>query len=106
MLVDLPASARCLAWYGEAIDKVYGEVAPTAAHALALITREPMGVIGCVVPWNYPLIMACWKLGPALATGNSVVLKPSEKSSYTALRLAELAVEAGLPPGVLMWCPA
>ncbi|OYU26310.1 MAG: aldehyde dehydrogenase PuuC [Burkholderiales bacterium PBB2] len=103
--VDLPASARCLAWYGEAIDKVYGEVAPTAAHALALITREPMGVIGCVVPWNYPLIMACWKLGPALATGNSVVLKPSEKSSYTALRLAELAVEAGLPPGVLNVVP-
>ena len=103
--VDVPATARCLAWYGEAIDKVYGEVAPTAANALALITREPMGVIGCIVPWNYPLIMAAWKLGPALAAGNSVVLKPSERSPYTALRLAELALEAGLPPGVLNVVP-
>ena len=72
-----------------------------AANALALITREPMGVIGVIVPWNYPMIMAAWKLGPALAAGNSVVLKPSEKSPLTALRLAELAVEAGMPPGVL-----
>jgi len=103
--VDVPASARCLAWYGEAIDKVYGEVAPTGADALALITREAMGVIGCVVPWNYPLIMACWKLGPALAAGNSVVLKPSEKSPFSALRLAELALQAGLPAGVLNVVP-
>ncbi len=103
--VDVAASARCLAWYGEAIDKVYDEIAPTAATALALITREPMGVIGAIVPWNYPLIMAAWKLGPALATGNSVVLKPSEKSPFSALRLAELALEAGLPPGVLNVVP-
>jgi gamma-glutamyl-gamma-aminobutyraldehyde dehydrogenase len=98
---DVAATARTLAWYGEAIDKCYGEVAPTAADALALITREPLGVIGAIVPWNYPLVMAAWKLGPALAAGNSVVLKPSERSPFSALRLAELAVAAGLPAGVL-----
>ncbi len=103
--VDVPSTARTIAWYAEAIDKVYGEIAPTPASSLALITREPMGVIGVVVPWNYPMIMAAWKLGPALASGNSVVLKPSEKSPYTALRLAELAVEAGLPPGVFNVVP-
>jgi acyl-CoA reductase-like NAD-dependent aldehyde dehydrogenase len=102
---DVQATARCMAWYGEAIDKIYDEIAPTGSQALALITREPMGVIGAVVPWNYPLLMAAWKLGPALATGNSVVLKPSEKSSLTALRLAELAVDAGLPEGVLNVVP-
>ena len=103
--VDVPATARTIAWYAEAIDKVYGEIAPTPASSLALITREPMGVVGVIVPWNYPMIMAAWKLGPALASGNSVVLKPSEKSPYTALRLAELAVEAGLPPGVFNVVP-
>ena len=103
--VDVVSSANCLAWYGEAVDKIYDEIAPTASDALALITREPMGVIGAIVPWNYPMIMACWKLGPALAAGNSVVLKPSEKSPFTAVRLAELAIEAGLPPGVLNVIP-
>ncbi|MGM9488150.1 aldehyde dehydrogenase [Ideonella sp. YS5] len=103
--VDVPSTARCIAWYAEAVDKIYDEIAPTASSALALITREPMGVIGAIVPWNYPMIMASWKLGPALAAGNSVVLKPSEKSPYTALRLAELAVEAGIPPGVFNVVP-
>jgi acyl-CoA reductase-like NAD-dependent aldehyde dehydrogenase len=105
LAVDVPSTARTIAWYAEAIDKVYDEIAPTPASALALITREPMGVIGCIVPWNYPMIMAAWKLGPALATGNSVVLKPSEKSPFTALRLAELAIEAGIPPGVFNVVP-
>jgi gamma-glutamyl-gamma-aminobutyraldehyde dehydrogenase len=105
LAVDVPACARCIAWYAEAVDKVYDEIAPTAANALALITREPMGVIGVIVPWNYPMIMAAWKLGPALAAGNSVVLKPSEKSPLTALRLAELALEAGVPPGVFNVVP-
>ena len=105
LAVDVPSAARCIAWYAEAVDKIYDEVAPTAANALALITREPMGVVGVIVPWNYPMIMAAWKLGPALAAGNSVVLKPSEKSPLTALRLAELAVEAGLPPGVFNVVP-
>lgn len=103
--VDVPSTARCIAWYGEAVDKVYDEIAPTARSALALITREPMGVIGAIVPWNYPMIMSAWKLGPALAAGNSVVLKPSEKSPLTALRLAELAIEAGLPEGVFNVVP-
>ena len=96
---------NCIAWYAEAIDKVYDEVAPTGPEALALITRESVGVVGAIVPWNFPLLMACWKLGPALATGNSVVLKPSEKSPLTALRVAELALEAGLPEGVLNVVP-
>ena len=90
--VDVPSTARTIAWYAEAVDKIYDEIAPTPATALALVTREPVGVVGAIVPWNYPMIMAAWKLGPALAAGNSVVLKPSEKSPLTALRLAELAV--------------
>jgi gamma-glutamyl-gamma-aminobutyraldehyde dehydrogenase/4-guanidinobutyraldehyde dehydrogenase/NAD-dependent aldehyde dehydrogenase len=103
--VDVNSTANCIRWYGEAIDKVYDEIAPTPAKALALITREPMGVVGAIVPWNYPMIMAAWKIAPALACGNSVVLKPSEKSPLTALRLAELAMEAGLPGGVLNVVP-
>lgn len=103
--VDVALAVRCIGWYGEAIDKVYDEIAPTPRNSLALITREPMGVIGAIVPWNYPMIMAAWKLGPALAAGNSVVLKPSEKSPLTALRLAELAIEAGLPEGVFNVVP-
>jgi gamma-glutamyl-gamma-aminobutyraldehyde dehydrogenase/4-guanidinobutyraldehyde dehydrogenase/NAD-dependent aldehyde dehydrogenase len=96
--VDVNSTANCIRWYGEAIDKVYDEIAPTPAHALALITREPMGVVGVIVPWNYPMIMAAWKIAPALACGNSVVLKPSEKSPLSALRLAELAMAAGMLP--------
>ncbi|PRD66170.1 aldehyde dehydrogenase [Malikia granosa] len=103
--VDVAAAANCIRWYGEAIDKVYDEIAPTAADSLALITREPLGVVGVIVPWNYPLLMAAWKIAPALAAGNSVVLKPSEKSPLTALRLADLALEAGIPPGVFNVVP-
>ncbi|MCU0976167.1 MAG: aldehyde dehydrogenase [Steroidobacteraceae bacterium] len=105
LAVDIPAAARCIEWYAEAIDKVYDEVAPTAHQTVALVTREPVGVVGAIVPWNFPLLMASWKLGPALATGNSVVLKPSEKSPLTALRVAGLAIEAGLPEGVLNVVP-
>ena len=103
--VDVNGAANCIRWYGEAIDKVYDEIAPTPANSLALITREPLGVVGVIVPWNYPLLMAAWKIAPALAAGNSVVLKPSEKSPLTALRLAELALEAGIPPGVFNVVP-
>jgi len=98
--VDVNSAANCIRWYGEAIDKVYDEIAPTAATALALVTRQPVGVVGVIVPWNYPMIMAAWKIAPALVTGNSVVLKPSEKSPLTALRMADLALEAGIPVGV------
>jgi gamma-glutamyl-gamma-aminobutyraldehyde dehydrogenase len=103
--VDVAASVRCMAWTGEAIDKVYGEVAATGPDELGLVTREPLGVVGAIVPWNFPLLMACWKIAPALATGNSVVLKPSEKSPLSALRIAELAIEAGIPPGVFNVVP-
>ena len=102
---DLRAVAECVRWYGEAIDKLYDEIAPTAKTALALITREPLGVVGAVVPWNFPLMMAAWKFAPALAAGNSVVLKPAEQSPLSALRVAELAVEAGIPPGVFNVVP-
>jgi gamma-glutamyl-gamma-aminobutyraldehyde dehydrogenase/4-guanidinobutyraldehyde dehydrogenase/NAD-dependent aldehyde dehydrogenase len=98
--VDVNSAANCIRWYGEAVDKVYDEIAPTPSTSLALITREPVGVVGVIVPWNYPMIMASWKIAPALAAGNSVVLKPSEKSPLTALRMADLALEAGIPPGV------
>jgi len=103
--IDIPAAARCVQWYAEAIDKVYDQVAPTGPAALALITREPLGVVGAIVPWNYPLLMAAWKFAPVLAAGNSLVLKPSEKSPLTALKVAELAVQAGIPEGVLNVVP-
>ena len=103
--VDVPSCANCIRWYGEAIDKIYDEIAPTADSSLALITREPVGVVGAIVPWNYPLIMTAWKIAPALAAGNSVVLKPSEKSPLSALRLAEIALEAGIPAGVFNVVP-
>src|SRR5947208_1156338 len=97
--IDIPGAARCLQWYAEAIDKVYDQVAPTGAGALALVTREPMGVVGAIVPWNYPLLMAAWKIAPILAGGNSLVLKPSEMSPLTVLRVAERAVGGGVAAG-------
>lgn len=103
--VDVNSAANSLRWFGEAIDKVYDEIAPTADNTLAMITREPIGVVGAIVPWNYPMLMACWKIAPALATGNSIVLKPSEKSPLTALRIGDLALEAGIPAGVLNIVP-
>jgi acyl-CoA reductase-like NAD-dependent aldehyde dehydrogenase len=103
--VDVPAAARCVRWYAEAIDKLYDQVAPTAYDVLATITREPIGVVAAIVPWNFPLIMASWKFAPALAAGNSIILKPSEKSPLTALRIAELATQAGIPDGVFNVVP-
>jgi 4-guanidinobutyraldehyde dehydrogenase/NAD-dependent aldehyde dehydrogenase len=105
LAVDIPSTVRCITWYAEAIDKLYDEVAPTGPDALALITREPAGVVGAIVPWNFPLIMAAWKIGPALAAGNSFILKPSEKSPLTAIRIAALASEAGIPDGVFNVLP-
>ncbi len=95
------SAAGTFRYYPEAIDKVYGEIAPTAADVLGLIHREPLGVIGVIVPWNFPMMIGAWKLAPALAAGNSVVVKPPEIASLTLLRLAKLAAEAGLPQGVL-----
>ncbi|KAG1363070.1 hypothetical protein G6F61_013923 [Rhizopus arrhizus] len=91
--IDLPGVVRCLSWTAEAVDKLYGEIAPTGPHELGLVTREAAGVVEAIVPWNFPLLMACWKIAPALAMGNSVVLKPSERSPLSALRLAALAAE-------------
>jgi gamma-glutamyl-gamma-aminobutyraldehyde dehydrogenase/4-guanidinobutyraldehyde dehydrogenase/NAD-dependent aldehyde dehydrogenase len=103
--VDIAGAIRCIQWYAETCDKVYDELAPARPDSISMITREPIGVVGCVVPWNFPLLMASWKLGPALATGNSVILKPAEQSPLTAIRVAELAAEAGLPEGVLNVLP-
>ena len=102
---DIPGAIQAIQWYAEASDKVYDEVAPYRPDSVSLITREPIGVVAAVVPWNYPLMMASWKLGPALATGNSIIVKPAEQSPLTALRIAELAMEAGMPEGVLQVLP-
>ncbi|MBP0589213.1 aldehyde dehydrogenase [Paraburkholderia sp. LEh10] len=103
--VDVPGAAYCVEWFAEAIDKVGGEVVPADQHLVGLVTREPLGVVAAVVPWNFPILMASWKFGPALAAGNSVVLKPSEKSPLTAIRVAQLALDAGIPAGVFNVVP-
>ncbi|MBA2127498.1 aldehyde dehydrogenase PuuC [Hyphomicrobium methylovorum] len=102
---DIPGSIRTLRYYAEALDKVYGEVGPEAPDRLSFAVHEPLGVVGAIVPWNFPLLMAMWKIAPALAMGNSVVLKPAEQSPMTALKIGELALEAGLPAGVLNVVP-
>ena len=102
---DVPAAARTIRWSGEAIDKVYDQVAPTPANCLALVQRLPLGVVAAIVPWNFPLTTTAWKLAPSLATGNSVILKPASNTPLTALRIAGLASEAGLPDGVLQVLP-
>ena len=99
--VDVPETAHVLKWHGELIDKIYDQVAPASNDHIALVVREPVGVVGLVLPWNFPLLMLAWKIGPALAAGCSVVVKPAAETSLTALRLAELASDAGLPRGVL-----
>lgn len=103
--IDIPDSIDCIRWTAEGIDKLYGEIAPTNGQNLALISHEPIGVVAAITPWNYPLMMATWKIAPALAAGNSVILKPSEKSPLSVLRLAELATQAGVPDGVFNVLP-
>jgi len=103
--VDVPLAIGTTRYYAEAVDKIYGEVGPTPAGRVSYAVHEPLGVIGAIVPWNFPLHMAMWKVAPALAMGNSVVLKPAEQSPLTALRLGEMALEAGLPAGVLNVVP-
>ncbi|MEM7302740.1 MAG: aldehyde dehydrogenase [Pseudomonadota bacterium] len=103
--IDLPETIDCIKWHAEAIDKIYDQTGPSGDDALSIISREPVGVVGCVLPWNFPLLMMAWKIGPALAAGNSVIVKPAEQTSLTALRLAELAYEAGIPSGVLQVLP-
>lgn len=102
---DVPNAIRSLRYYAEALDKVYGEVAPEAPDRFSFVVHDPLGIIGAIVPWNFPLHMAMWKVAPALAMGNSVILKPAEQSPLTALKLGELALEAGIPAGVLNVIP-
>ncbi|SDL85587.1 gamma-glutamyl-gamma-aminobutyraldehyde dehydrogenase [Franzmannia pantelleriensis] len=104
-LGDMAGAIGCLRHQAESIDKLYGEVAPTGEESLGMVLREPLGVVASIVPWNFPLMMTAWKIAPALAAGNSVILKPSEKSPLSALRLAQLAKEAGLPRGVFQVLP-
>ncbi len=99
--IDVPETANCIRWHAEAQDKLYDQIAPSAPDGLGLIVREPVGVVAAVLPWNFPLMMMAWKIGPALATGNAVIVKPAEQTSLTALRLGELALAAGVPPGIL-----
>ncbi|WP_269585930.1 aldehyde dehydrogenase [Roseibium sp. Sym1] len=103
--VDLPETIHCLKWHAEAIDKIYDQVSPASDDHIAMIVREPVGVVGLVLPWNFPLLMLAWKIGPALAAGCSVIVKPAEETSLTALRVAELAMEAGIPRGVFNVVP-
>lgn len=103
--IDLPETIECLAWNAEAVDKLYGQISPATDGAMGLIVQEPMGVVACVLPWNFPLMMFAWKVGPALAAGNSVIVKPAPNTSMTALRLCELATEAGIPDGALSIVP-
>ncbi|MFV0924459.1 aldehyde dehydrogenase family protein [Pseudomonas palmensis] len=102
---DLPGTIYCLRWFAELIDKVHGEVPATDPQFFGTVTQQPLGVVAAVVPWNYPLLMAAWKFAPALAAGNSVLLKPSEKTPLSALRIAALAMEAGVPAGVFNVLP-
>ena len=103
--IDIPGAADLFQWYAETSDKLLGEVAPTGMNDVALVTREPLGVVAAVTPWNQPLLLATWKAAPALIAGNSLVLKPAEQAPHSSLRLGELAIEAGLPPGCSMSSP-
>jgi len=105
MNMDLPDTVHCFRWHAEAIDKEYERVSPVGPDNVAMIVREPLGVVGAILPWNFPIQMAAWKLGPILATGNSVVVKPARQTSLSMLRLAELAAEAGIPEGVVNVVP-
>ncbi len=98
--VDVADTIHTIRWHAELIDKIYDSTAPVGSNALTLVVREPIGVVGLVLPWNFPLLMLAWKIGPALAAGCSVVVKPAEQTSLTTLRVAELAHEAGIPAGV------
>ena len=103
--IDMPAAAECLAYFGEYADKLYGDTFPGRPDAMLLTLREPVGVVGAITPWNFPLLQAMWKIAPALALGNAVILKPASATPLTALMFAELLAEAGLPPGAFNVVP-
>lgn len=98
--IDIPEALHCLEWHAEATDKLYGQTSPSGDDVVSVIIRQPLGVVACVLPWNFPILMLAWKIGPALSTGNSVIVKPAEQTNMSTLRIAELALEAGIPPGV------
>ncbi|WP_147112918.1 aldehyde dehydrogenase [Tateyamaria sp. syn59] len=104
-MIDVPETIHCIKWHAEAVDKIYDQTGPSGDDALSIIVREPIGVVAAVLPWNFPLMMLAWKIGPALAAGCSVIVKPAEQTSMTALRVAELAHQAGVPRGVLQVLP-
>ena len=103
--IDKHMSTGPLRFAAESIDKIYGQVATTPSHAIGTITREPMGVVGAITPWNFPVMMSSWKFAPALAVGNSVVVKPAEQTPLSILKIGELALAAGIPPGVFNIIP-
>ncbi|MGC3937549.1 aldehyde dehydrogenase [Roseobacter sp. EG26] len=103
--IDIPETIHCIKWHAETTDKIYDQTAPVGDDALSVIVREPIGVVAAILPWNFPLLMLAWKIGPALAAGCSVIVKPAEQTSMTALRIAELAHMAGVPRGVLQVLP-
>ncbi|MEZ5873246.1 MAG: aldehyde dehydrogenase [Nitratireductor sp.] len=105
VMIDIPETINAIKWHAEAADKIYDQTAPVGDDAMAMIVREPIGIVAAILPWNFPLLMLAWKIGPALAAGNSVIVKPAEQTSLTALRIAELAAEAGVPRGVLQVLP-
>ncbi|QCP54252.1 aldehyde dehydrogenase [Trinickia violacea] len=100
MALDIPESAACIRWHAEVTDKRYDALSPSGTSVVSMITREPIGVVGAVLPWNFPALMLAWKIGPALSVGNSVIVKPAEQTSLSTLRIADLAIEAGVPAGV------
>jgi len=103
--VDIPEAIHTVKWHAEAIDKIYDQTGPAGDDAISMIVREPVGVVAAILPWNFPLLMLAWKIGPALAAGCSVIVKPAEQTSMTALRIAEIAHMAGIPRGVLQVLP-
>ncbi len=103
--IDIPELINTIKWHAEAIDKIYDQTGPLEDDALSIIVREPIGVVAAILPWNFPLLMLSWKIGPALAAGCSIIVKPAEQTSLTTLRLAEIAMEAGIPRGVLQVLP-
>ena len=103
--IDIPDAIHCIHWHAELVDKLHERVSPSGPDIVSMIVREPIGVVGMILPWNFPAQMMAWKIGPALAAGNSLVLKPAKQTSLSALRIAELAAEAGLPDGVLNVVP-
>jgi len=103
--IDIPDTILTLQWHAELVDKLYDQATPSGVGALSVVVREPIGVVGAVLPWNFPMLMLAWKMAPALASGNSMIVKPAEQTSLTALKIAELALEAGVPAGVFNVLP-